>query len=198
MSSRPAPLANSSRMCSTLIRVPRIHGLPPRTPGLETIQSSIAQTACHRRECVSRRLRGDRGCHRSPQATPAGDRPDVPRGPGCRGRHSSETNAVRVFPGLPTPGLPPERRNPSTSRSIVKALPPVAASNPAGDRPSRSGSSYSFALSRSCNVAIKIGSTTRSLGRPAFVFTAISVGRSSTRSRRPSSIIGRVYASSSS
>lgn len=37
-------------------------------------------------------------------------------------------------------------------------------------------------FSRSCKVAIKIGSAIRSFGRPAFVFTAISVGRSSTRS----------------
>lgn len=59
-------------------------------------------------------------------------------------------------------------------------------------------STYRFPLSRSCKVAIKIGSAIRSFGRPAFAFTAISVGRSSTRSWSPSSITHRVCASNSS
>jgi hypothetical protein len=65
-----------------------------------------------------------------------------------------------------------------------------------GPRPDMT--TYGFPLSRSCKVAIKIGSAIRSFGRPAFAFTAISVGRWSTRSWSPSSITHRVCASNSS
>src|SRR5260370_41092111 len=38
MSSRAAPLAMSSRMNSTLMRVPRMHGFPPSTDGSDTMR----------------------------------------------------------------------------------------------------------------------------------------------------------------